>query len=219
MNWFFGAIVTGITAFTATNIDDLVILMLFFAQVDSKLKPWHIFAGQYLGFTALVLTSLPGFFGGLMIPRPWIGLMGFVPIFIGINHLINPEDDDEEVQGISTDFAVKENSSTLLAKLSHLMKPQIFQVGAVTFANGGDNIGIYVPLFASSNLPSFLTILIVFYIMIGVWCYSAYQFTRHPQVAKLLTRYTHAIVPFVLIGLGLFILWESKSYQLLGVKI
>jgi cadmium resistance transport/sequestration family protein len=215
MNWLFSEIATAITAFTATNIDDLVILMIFFAQVNRQLRPWHIFAGQYVGFTALVLTSLPGFFGGLMIPRPWIGLMGFVPIFIGINNLINPEDDDEEVQAISTDFAVQEKSSILWAKISHLMKPQIFQVGAVTFANGGDNIGIYVPLFASSNLPSFLTILIVFYIMIGVWCYSAYQFTRHPQVAKLLTRYTHAIVPFVLIGLGLFILWESKSYQLL----
>jgi cadmium resistance transport/sequestration family protein len=217
MNWFFSEIATAITAFTATNIDDLVILMIFFAQVNRKLRPWHIFAGQYVGFTALVLASLPGFFGGLMISRPWIGLMGFVPIFIGISNLINPDDDDE-VQTITEDFAVKVNSS-ILAKISHLMKPQIFQVAAVTFANGGDNIGIYVPLFASSDFPSLLIILTMFYIMVWVWCYGAYQFTiSHPQIAQRLTRYTKMLIPFILIGLGLLILGESKSYQLLGFR-
>jgi cadmium resistance transport/sequestration family protein len=217
MNWLFSEIATAITAFTATNIDDLVILMIFFAQVNRQLRPWHIFAGQYVGFTALVLASLPGFFGGLMISRPWIGLMGFVPIFIGISNLLNP-DDEEEVQAIPEDFSVKVKAS-LLSKISHLMKPQIFQVAAVTFANGGDNIGIYVPLFASSDLPSLLIILIVFYIMVWVWCYGAYQFTiRHPQIAKRLTRYTKMLIPFILIGLGLLILGESKSYQLLGFR-
>lgn len=217
MNWLFSEIATAITAFTATNIDDIVILMIFFAQVNRQLRPWHIFAGQYVGFTALVLASLPGFFGSLMISRPWIGLMGFVPIFIGISNLINSED-EEEVQGITEEFSGKVNSS-ILSKISRLMKPQIFQVAAVTFANGGDNIGIYVPLFASSDLPSLLIILIVFYIMVSVWCYGAYQFTiGHPQIAKRLTRYTKMLIPFILIGLGLLILGESKSYQLLGFR-
>jgi cadmium resistance protein CadD (predicted permease) len=90
------AISTGAMAFSATNIDDLVILTLFFSQVDAKFRRWHIIIGQYLGFTALILTSLPGFFGGLILHRPWIGLFGLVPIIIGIKSLMNPETDELE---------------------------------------------------------------------------------------------------------------------------
>ena len=57
------AIPTGLTAFSATNIDDIVILTLFFSQVNAAFRRRHIVVGQYLGFGTLVLASLPGFFG------------------------------------------------------------------------------------------------------------------------------------------------------------
>lgn len=41
--------------------------------------------------------------------------------------------------------------------------------------------------------------------------------TRHPLVARVLARYSHIIVPFVLIGLGLYILIESGTLGLLGL--
>ena len=88
-------------------------------------------------------------------------------------------------------------------------------MAAVTVANGGDNIGIYLPLFASSDLPSLVVILAVFSVMVGVWSYAAYQLTRQRAIARILTRYTQAVVPFVLIGLGIFILIESGTYRLL----
>jgi len=40
-----------IVAFAATNIDDIFVLTLFFAQ--KHLKHWHIVAGQYLGLAGL----------------------------------------------------------------------------------------------------------------------------------------------------------------------
>src|SRR4028118_1314154 len=88
MNWIAAAIVAGITSFAATNIDDMVISMLFFAQVNDTFRPRHIFVGKYLGFAALVAASLPGFFGGLIVPKAGIGLLGLVPIAIGIRHLV-----------------------------------------------------------------------------------------------------------------------------------
>ncbi|MBS9389484.1 MAG: cadmium resistance transporter [Dolichospermum sp. WA123] len=146
------AISTGAMAFSDTNIDDLVILTLFFSQVDAKFRRWHIIIGQYLGFTALILTSLPGFFGGLILPRPWIGLFGLVPIIIGIKSLMNRETD--ELEDVETETKVSQES--LLAKFFNL---QTYSVAAVTFANGTDNISIYVPIFASSNWQSLLVIL------------------------------------------------------------
>ena len=213
MSWFAAAILAGVTSFAATNIDDIVILMLFFAQVNASFRPRHIVVGQYLGFAALIVASLPGFFGGLIVPKAIIGLLGLVPIAIGISHLVKKEHDDNEVQAVSGEFSRESNSP--VSKLANLFNPQIFNVAAVTVANGGDNIGIYLPLFASSDLRSLAVILAVFLVMVGVWSYAAYWLTRQRAIASILTRYTKAVVPFVLIGLGIFILIDSGTYRLL----
>lgn len=205
MTWIAAAIIAGVTSFAATNIDDIAILMLFFAQVNVTFRPRHIVLGQYLGFTALIAASLPGFFGGLIVPKAIIGLLGLVPIAIGISHLVKRENDENEVQAVSGEFKCQSNSSAV-SKLANLFNAQTLNVAAVTVANGGDNIGIYLPLFASSDLPSLAVILAVFFLLVGVWCYAAYRLTRRIAIAKILTRYTQAIVPFILIGLGIFIL-------------
>jgi cadmium resistance transport/sequestration family protein len=215
MNWIAAAIIAGVTSFAATNIDDIVISMLFFAQVNVTFRPRHIVVGKYLGFTALILASLPGFFGGLIVPKAIIGLLGFVPIAIGISHLVKRENDRVEVQAVSDEFSRESNSP--VSKLANLFNAQTLNVAAVTIANGGDNIGIYLPLFASSDLPSLMVILAVFFVLVGVWCWVAYRLTRCLAIAKILTRYTQGIVPFVLIGLGIFILIESGTYRLLPV--
>ncbi|NJK69686.1 MAG: transporter [Microcoleus sp. SU_5_3] len=204
MSWFVAAIIAGVSSFVATNIDDIVILMVFFAQVNATFRPRHIVFGQYLGFTALIIASLPGFFGGLIVPKPIIGLLGFVPIAIGIKQLLSRENQENDVQAVSDEF--NRDSNSPVSKLANLFNPQIFNVAAVTIANGGDNIGIYLPLFASSDLPSLAVILAVFFLSIALWCYVAYLLTRQRAIANILTRYSQALVPFVLIGLGIFIL-------------
>jgi cadmium resistance transport/sequestration family protein len=209
MSWLISTIVTGVTAFVATNIDDIVILMLLFTQTNASFHRKHIVAGQYLGFSALLLASLPGFFGGLVVPKAWLGLLGVVPIAIGISHLINP-DQEQDLQAVPTSF-----SSTKVPIVTGLFTPQIYHVAAITIANGGDNIGIYVPLFANTNLVGLGVLLAVFFTLIAVWCYIAFQLTRHPRIAPILTRYGKRAVPFVLIALGIFILIESHTYQLL----
>lgn len=216
MAWLVRAIIAGITSFAATNIDDLVVLMFFFAQLNSTFRIRHIIIGQYLGFTTLIIASLLGFFGGLIVPRTWIGLLGLVPILIGIIKLLSLNKTEEDIQTVSESLNPANRSSW--STISTILSPQTLNVAAVTFANGGDNIGIYVPLFASSDLPSLVVILSVFFLMVGVWSYLAYLLTRHPQIVRILTRYGHAIVPFVLIGLGIYILTESGSLQLLQFK-
>lgn len=203
------AIPTGLTAFTATNLDDIVILLLFFSQVNAVFRRRHIVAGQYIGFAALVAASLPSFFGNMLLPRPWIGLLGILPITIGLSRLLDQttdETDDEEevVEGEKPWF-------------TGFLSPQTYSVAAVTFANGGDNISIYVPLFANSSWESLLAILGVFFSMVGVWCYAAYQLTKLPAIAETLTRYGNYLVPFVLIGLGVLILIDSHTLENRGL--
>ena len=95
------------------------------------------------------------------------------------------------------------------------MHPQTYKVAAVTVANGGDNISIYIPLFAGHDLASLGVILSIFFVMVGVWCAIAYFLSRQPTIAYILSRYGKAVVPFVLIGLGLFIIYERGTFTLL----
>lgn len=215
MNWFTQAIVAGVTAFIATNLDDIVILMLFFAQVNATFRPKHIFVGQYIGFTILIALSLPGFFGGLVLPKAWIGLLGLVPIAIGLKELLDQKTHKPNIQSVSQELSQPQTQQPIRSKFASLLAPPIYPVITVTVANGGDNVGIYVPLFASSSLPTLSIILTTFFVMVSLWCFIAYWLTQHPLIAQGLTRWGGAIVPFILIGLGLYILVESETYQLL----
>ncbi|NJP18981.1 MAG: transporter [Hydrococcus sp. CRU_1_1] len=215
MNWFLTVVLVAISSFVATNIDDIIILMLFFSQVNDNFRPRHIIIGQYLGFTALILASLPGLFGGLIIPKAWLGLLGLAPIFIGLKQLLSREEDEATIQVVSDRSTVSLNKKFLGLSLSSFLNAQTYNVAAVTIANGGDNIGIYVPLFASGNLLSFGITLGVFYLFKGLWCFIAYLLIRQPRLGKLLARYGNIFVPFFLIGLGILILIESQTYKLL----
>lgn len=214
MNWLAGIIVAAMTSFIATNLDDILILTIFYAQVSDTFRPQHIVSGQYLGFTAIILASLPGFFGALILPKTWIGLLGFIPIFIGFTKLLSPATDTAEIQEVTLNFS-KQNNSKLTSKFSQFFNPQTYKVAAVTFANGGDNIGIYLSLFATTTPLQLSITLVVFYLLIAVWCSLAYWLTRHSVFTKVLSKYGHSIIPFVLIALGVFIIVENKSYTLL----
>ena len=215
MNELGSAFLAAITAFVATNIDDIIILLLFFTQVDAKFRRRHIVFGQYLGFTLLIVASLPGFFGGLVVPHEWIGLLGLLPIAIGLKQLVDRQEDTTQVQTVTSDLEASSPSNSAVSFLSSVLNPQTYKVAAVTVANGGDNISIYISLFAGNTLISLGVILGVFFVMVGVWCAIAYRLTRQPTIARVLSRYGHAVVPFVLIGLGLFIMYERGTFNLL----
>lgn len=180
MNWFISALITGAVAFSATNIDDIVFLTIFFSQASHR---WHVVIGQYLGFTALVAISLIGFFGGQVLPHGWLRLFGVAPIAIGIKKLFVKR--DGHIQ--------RANTGTL-------------DVATVTFVNGADNIGIYTPLFAISDAPSAIVLIAVLYVLLAAWCVAGYLIHRQKAVAYTLQRCGHRIVPVVLIALGIYIL-------------
>ncbi|WP_019500489.1 cadmium resistance transporter [Pseudanabaena sp. PCC 6802] len=204
MNWLATAIPTGVTAFVATNLDDLIILTLLFSQANATFRRRHIVFGQYLGFMALLIASLPGFFGRSILPHHLIGLLGLVPIAMGLSRLLNPENDasgESKVDPKPSEFS----------PLQSLLSPQVYSVAAITVANGSDNIGIYVPLFANSEWKSLLVIVAIFLSLVGVWCYATYKLTLQPAIAPLLTRYGNYFVPYVLIGLGVAIVLDSNA--------
>ncbi|MBW4507731.1 MAG: cadmium resistance transporter [Scytonematopsis contorta HA4267-MV1] len=216
MIWLIQTLVIGFSAAFATTFDDNLYLTAFFGKVNRHFHTKHVVIGEFLGFTALVFASLPGFFGGLILPESWIGLLGFLPILIGTSNLLSREEEGDTVQAVTLNLPSDDKPQRHKKSLwATIRDPQTYRVSAVTIANGGNNIGIYVPLFASSNLPSLGVILSVCYLTVGLWCFLSFHMTRNPLMAPLLARYGRKVFPFVLIALGISILIKSQSYTLL----
>ena len=203
---------TAISAFVATNLDDLVLLVLLFAQAN--LRQRQIVTGQYLGFGLLVLASLPGFLGGLVLPPAWIGLLGLVPLILGLNRLLEPD--------VSPDAEPEEpipvvDPSALY--ITSFLSPQAYGVALLTVANGSDNIAIYLPLFAHCSWITLILTLGIFFTLVGLWCYAACRLTRLPILANLLRQSGDRVVPYLLIGLGIMILWDSQTLVDRGLTV
>jgi cadmium resistance protein CadD (predicted permease) len=198
----------GGAAFVATNIDDIVVLMVFLSS--SIFHARSIVIGQYLGIGSLVATSTLGSLIALVVPTYIIGLMGLVPMAIGIKKLLELRNNKHNEEGLKVprDKLLQQSSK----KWQHHHYLSFLAVAAVTISNGGDNIGIYTPLFASYNTTwEVITLICVFMAMTAVWCTIGYYLVRHPLLERRMRRFGHVILPFVLIGLGLYILAEVFS--------
>lgn len=191
-----GLIAIGVAAFTATNIDDIFMLMMFFSS-SMTFPVKQLVLCQYIGIGLLVAISALGSLISLAVPTYIIALLGIVPIVIGIKKLVV--------------FRKKNESNSKQATHDKKKNNLIFAaVAAVTFSNGGDNIGVYTPLFAKYNsLRQITALTTIFMAMTAVWCITAYYLVNHPLVASKIRRIGHIILPFVLIGLGIYILIES----------
>lgn len=194
-------ILTSIIAFATTNIDDIFILTLFYG--NRKFKHGEIVAGQALGIGALVAISLVGSLIGLLIDPAYIGLLGLIPVYLGLKSfrqlVRNKKEADQPEQ-------IKPTSN----------RGNVLSVAGVTIANGGDNIGIYIPLFATMSWMNKSIMVGIFFAMVVVWCWIARFLAKRPVIERAVDRYGHWVTPFVLILLGIFILYESGSFGLLS---
>src|SRR5271170_7169864 len=74
-----------IVLFASTNVDDLVVLIAFFA--NSRFRARDVVAGQYAGVALLFIVSAAGALLSLVIPKAYLGLLGIFPILVGITKL------------------------------------------------------------------------------------------------------------------------------------
>ncbi|MGF0327980.1 cadmium transporter [Gordonia sp. CNJ-863] len=184
--------------FVATNIDDIVVLTVLFAVAargTSQLRGWQIVAGQYLGLITLIAVSLLAALGLTIVPDEWVGLLGLIPLTIGVLALVRTlrgQDDDDESE-------------------SALKAVGLLGVAGITIANGGDNIAIYTPVFRTFSTTDAVVTVVVFLVLLAVWCLLARAIGTNEKVAEALEKVEHWLVPVVFIGLGVLILIESGT--------
>lgn len=189
--------------FAVTNIDDLLLLAVYFGQnAGHRAAAWRVVIGQYTGFLAILAASVLGALGAGLLPDAAVPYLGLLPLLLGIRAGWTVWRDRREPD---TDEA--EEPGTMAG-------PGIWQVAAVTFANGGDNIGVYVPVFAVAGIGGMIVYAIVFLIGVAVWCAAGWFLATRPLIAKALSRWGHLILPLVLIAIGLVILIEGGAFGL-----
>src|SRR6266404_2918720 len=195
-----GPVGVGVVLFISTDIDDLFVLLGFFAL--ARFRARNVVIGQYLGIGALVVVSVIGSLISLVLAPAYVGLLGVLPMLIGIQKL----------------FELRRGGNGEAAPAPQTRRGAIGQIAAVataTIANGGDNIGAYAPLFATWSAARIAVVVLVFVVMTALWLALALWLVNHRTVGAPLKRYGHLAVPFVLIVLGLFILYEAGSFALL----
>ena len=204
----FSALVgVGIAAFVSTNIDDLLILMAFFAT--PKFSPFQIVLGQYIGMGSLMAVSLLGLLIALVVPRNLIGLIGLFPIAIGIKELLELHKKSNNNKDNEGDAKKEELAKQHLQRSKKIAYVPFLIVAAVTFS-GGEEIGIYTSLFATNNQVSqIITLISVVMVLTGFWCGLANYFVNHSFLADRFRHIAATLLPFVLIGLGLYVMAEA----------
>lgn len=195
-------VVTSIILYSGTAVDLLIILMLFFAKRKSRKDIINIYLGQFLGSVSLILLSLLFAFVLNYIPsKEILGLLGLIPIFLGLKVLLLGDSDGE---AIAKDGLRKDD------------KNLIFLVAMITFAScGADNIGVFVPYFITLNLANLIVALLTFLVMIYLLVFSAQKLAQVPSVGETLEKYSRWFIAVVYLGLGMYILIENNSFNIL----
>ena len=192
---FFSTALLGVGLFASTNIDDIFLTVAFFA--DSRLRRSAIVVGKFIGIGSLTLLSTIVSAGSLVVSPEWIALLGVVPLALGLhalwsNRRFTPAlDDGDGIDQAPTAFM-----------------GQVAAVAGVTAANGGDNLGVYVPVFAEdfTAIPVFV---LVFALMTGLWCLAGNLLVSHPRISGSMRRLSRILLPYVLIVLGVWILSDA----------
>ena len=180
-----------VAAFASTNVDDAFVLLAFFG--DPKYTTPQVIAGQFLGMAALTAIALTVAYAALTLPTAYVGYLGLLPIAIGAKRLV---------------AAIAEQRRGQLEPQPRFEAhgKAIASVASVTIANGGDNIGTYVPLFARQDGFKIALTCAVILILTGVWCLTGKLLVSHPVFGQHVRRWGHMVVPFILMTIGIYIL-------------
>ena len=193
------SILQAIGLFIATNIDDIIVLSLFFARgAGQPGTTARIAVGQYLGFAGILGAAVLVTLGAdAFLPPAVIPYFGLIPLALGLwaagEAWRGDDDDDAKVAGKNV---------------------AVWTVAGVTFANGGDNIGVYVPVFLSVGPAAVVAYCIVFLALVAVLVVLAKFVATRPPIAEVLERWEHILFPIVLIGLGIAILVGGGAFGL-----
>jgi len=195
--------------FAVTNVDDLVILALFLARARGQRHGVaRVVVGQYLGFAAILAIAAAGALGMQLLPERVVPYFGLLPLLLGLHAGWRAWRERQGRSDLSEPGPVEPGPDVLAGAAG------VLSVATVTFANGGDNLAVYVPVFATAGNAGLIAYSITFLVLVAVWCAASVFLVTRPGIARAQARWGHLLLPVVLIALGLIILVEGGAFGL-----
>jgi cadmium resistance protein CadD (predicted permease) len=188
--------------FISTDLDDVLVLLAFMS--DPRFRMRQIVSGQFIGIAILFSASVVASWVSFIVPRGYIGLLGLVPL----------------TMGLKSAWELSRSAASSEGRVSGETSPQarsnVAAVAAMTVANGGDNFSVYIPLFAMRSGADIALTGVVFGVMTALWLSLAYWLTQHRSIGAPVRRCTRVLMPCVYIGLGVYIIYQAGTVSLLG---
>ena len=185
------SLLTSIIAYISTNIDDIFVIMILLAQAAKGTKG-QLVAGHFLGVGLITVVSMLGAFGLQNLPLKYVGILGLVPIGLGIKAWLDHK------KGADDDDAPEAQSVSLLS------------MAMITVGNGADNVGVYIPLFTCFTGTERIGAVIAFAVMTALWVFLANSLAEFPKIKAAVGKYKYIVIPVVFILLGIYIIMDSS---------
>jgi cadmium resistance protein CadD (predicted permease) len=191
-----GIVPVAVGAFFATNLDNFILLAALLARY--RRHAISVVAG-YL--TCMLILGIAGLAVGEIenyVPIRYLGLLGIVPIFIGVVELVRIRR-DKEAPAVATEASIDSSYRVFLTTL-------ISQLG-----NGVDTILIFGVLFADSTPAADTLIICTIAAMAITFVLGAMYAVRHPTISSVISRYARRFLPFILIIVGVYVLANTAT--------
>ncbi|MFM0223508.1 cadmium resistance transporter [Paraburkholderia dipogonis] len=226
-----------IAGYTATNIDNLFVLLAFLAEAGDERR--RVIAGQYAGSLILVVGSMV--LAALLkhLPAGYVGLLGILPIGVGLSKAwerfgpgnaqqeetartetgppasSGPASSGHSVSAPDAGKAANQAGPPAPATPSPARRASSWwTIACVAVANGSDNLAVYVPLYASHSHGEGAFISLVFIVMIGLWCAGAVWLVEHPLLGAPIRRYGTALLPLILVIIGVSVIAQNDTLRI-----
>lgn len=191
-------------AFVATNVDNMIVTTALVAGAPID-RAHRIAGGQVVGFVAIVCIAAAAAAVLFEFSPATVGLLGFVPLAIGVRGLIGL---------LARPKAVEEPGTSRWRRrpvTDRAVGRSLASAALVTLAAGGDNLAVYIPLFRAGGASRLAAIGLVFVVgEVGVTA-AILAAGRHPRARAVMTKLGAVAVPLLLCGVGVLVLLSAGT--------
>ena len=187
-------ILASVVVFVATSVDELVVLTTIFAYAERRKAVGQVYVGQLISQAVLLTISLLAAFGIASISQKGIGLLGILPIVLGIRILLGGDEEDE----------AEEIASRLGSRAGFTVA-----VALIAIAGGSEELAVFTPFLGSLARPDLVVALVTLVLLVPVWCRIAQRTASIRRIQGWITRYQRIFMPVVFIGLGAYVIVDS----------
>jgi len=184
-------------SFIATNMDNLLILVVLLGANARRRSA--VLLGFICSCIAVICVAALGVAVGSVLGAGLIGYLGVIPLALGCHMLYRS-------------WAGHHAEDDALDAPSNGTEPKIWlSTFVLMLSNSGDSIAVFLPLLAESGRAAILVIVCSYLTMAVLWGGLSYLISGQRELARRIEHRAEKIVPWIMIGVGIYILMDTAT--------